>query len=123
MRIGESAFFSCPVLFSARFSLHGVVFYCSSLGAAGEIHLRGLIVQREESFYTFGGLLWGGCDLRGLGFYFMQRKAYFQVRMSPAIHVEKTSASRRFLMRTGKNGIPMKSSKRMSSCIGTKGLN
>lgn len=56
-------------------------------------HVRMLCVaflsQREDYFIPLGGLLLGIALILGIGFYFMQRKAYFQVRMSPAIHVEK----------------------------------
>jgi len=47
------------------------------------------IAKRDDLFMPLGGLLLGVAVILGVGFYFMQRKAYFQVRMSPAIHVEK----------------------------------
>lgn len=47
------------------------------------------IAERDDLFMPLGGLLLGIAIILGVGFYFMQRKAYFQVRMSPAIHVEK----------------------------------
>ena len=47
------------------------------------------IAERDDLFIPLGGLLLGVAVILGVGFYFMQRKAYFQVRMSPAIHVEK----------------------------------
>ena len=47
------------------------------------------IAERDDLFIPLGALLLGIGLILGIGFYFMQRKAYFQVRMSPAIHVEK----------------------------------
>ncbi len=47
------------------------------------------IAERDDLFIPLGALLLGVGLILGIGFYFMQRKAYFQVRMSPAIHVEK----------------------------------
>lgn len=47
------------------------------------------LAQREDLFMPLGGLILGVAAILGVGFYFMQRKAYFQVRMSPAIHVER----------------------------------
>jgi hypothetical protein len=47
------------------------------------------LAQRDDLFMPLGGLILGVAVILGVGFYFMQRKAYFQVRMSPAIHVEK----------------------------------
>ena len=47
------------------------------------------LAERDDYFIPLGGLLLAIALILGIGFYFMQRKAYFQVRMSPAIHVEK----------------------------------
>ena len=47
------------------------------------------IAQRDDLFIPLGGLLLAIALILGIGFYFLQRKAYFQVRMSPAVHVEK----------------------------------
>lgn len=47
------------------------------------------LAERDDFFIPLGGLLLGIALILGIGFYFMQRKVYFQVRMSPAIHVEK----------------------------------
>jgi hypothetical protein len=47
------------------------------------------LAQRDDLFIPLGILLLGISLILGIGFYFMQRKAYFQVRMSPAVHVEK----------------------------------
>lgn len=47
------------------------------------------LAERDDLFMPLGGFILGIAVILGVGFYFMQRKAYFQVRMSPAIHVEK----------------------------------
>ncbi len=47
------------------------------------------LVQRDDLFMPLGSLILGVATILGVGFYFMQRKAYFQVRMSPAVHVER----------------------------------
>jgi len=47
------------------------------------------LAQRDDLFMPLGALILGVAAILGVGFYFMQRKAYFQVRMSPAIHVER----------------------------------
>ncbi|HEX2579358.1 MAG TPA: hypothetical protein VHK67_03030 [Rhabdochlamydiaceae bacterium] len=47
------------------------------------------LAQRDDLFMPLGGLILGVATILGVGFYFMQRKAYFQVRMSPAVHVER----------------------------------
>jgi hypothetical protein len=47
------------------------------------------LAQREDLFMPLGGLILGVAAILGVGFYFMQRKAYFQIRMSPAVHVER----------------------------------
>jgi hypothetical protein len=47
------------------------------------------LAQRDDLFIPLGILLLGIALILGIGFYFIQRRAYFQVRMSPAVHVEK----------------------------------
>src|SRR4051812_18405399 len=47
------------------------------------------LAQRDDIFIFLGVLLLGVAATLGIGFYFLQRKAYFQVRMSTAVHVEK----------------------------------
>lgn len=47
------------------------------------------LTQRDDLFIPLGGLLLAVAAVLGIGFYFLQRKAYFQVKMSPAVHVEK----------------------------------
>ncbi len=47
------------------------------------------LAQRDDLFIPLGVLLLGAALILGIGFYFLQRKAYFQVKMSPSVHVEK----------------------------------
>jgi hypothetical protein len=47
------------------------------------------LAQRDDLFIPLGALLLGVAATLGTGFYFLQRRAYFQVRMSTAVHVEK----------------------------------
>ena len=47
------------------------------------------LAKGDGLFIPLGILLLAIALILGIGFYFIQRRAYFQVRMSPAVHVEK----------------------------------
>jgi hypothetical protein len=47
------------------------------------------LMERDDFFIPLGGLLLGIALVLGIGFHFLQKKAYFQVKMGPAVHVER----------------------------------
>jgi hypothetical protein len=47
------------------------------------------LAQRDDLFIPLGALLLAVAAILGVGFYFLQRRAYFQVGMTTAVHVEK----------------------------------
>lgn len=84
------------LLFSAVQFFLVLVTFCAGLffiALPWSPHVRFLcsafLAQRDDIFIPLGALLLTVAVILGIGFYFLQRRAYFQVRMSTAIHVEK----------------------------------
>jgi hypothetical protein len=46
------------------------------------------LTQRDDVFIPLGSIILGVGIILGIGFYFMQKRPYFQVRMKPPVEVE-----------------------------------
>lgn len=89
MRIENLLFSAVQFFFVLVLACAGLFFIALPWAPHVRFTCASFLAERDDYFVPLGLLLLGVALILGIGFYFMQRKAYFQVRMSPAIHVEK----------------------------------
>jgi hypothetical protein len=89
MRIENLLFSAVQFFLTVVIACAGLFFIALPWAPQVRFAFAAFITQRDDLFIPLGGLLLAIAVVLGVGFYFLQRKAYFQVKMSPAVYVEK----------------------------------
>src|ERR1700753_55513 len=89
MRIENLLFSAVQFFFVLVMACTGLFFIALPWAPHVRFKCAAFLAQRDDLFIPLGGLLLAIALILGIGFYCLQRKSYFQVRMSPAVHVEK----------------------------------
>jgi hypothetical protein len=89
MRIENLLFSAVQFFITLGIACAGLFFIALPWAPHVRVVCAAFLTQRDDLFVPLGAVLLAVATILGVGFYFLQRKAYFQVRMTTAVHVEK----------------------------------
>jgi uncharacterized protein YneF (UPF0154 family) len=89
MRSENLLFSAVQFLFVLALSCTGLFFISLPWAPYLRFKCASFLAERDDLFILFGGFILAIGIILGVVFYFLQRKAYFQVKINPSVHIEK----------------------------------